>query len=134
MRLVLVGVSHRRAPVEVRERVALGREEAGELSRRLAAAGAEAVCLSTCNRTEIYLAEADAAAAAARAEQALAGGGVELLTALYHLHDEAAALHLFRVAAGLDSLVPGVVEILGQVLVAYESVAPGPCLYLLFRQ
>ena len=134
MRLVLVGVSHRQAPVEVRERVALAREEAGELSRRLAAAGAEAVCLSTCNRTEIYLAEADAAVAEARAEEALAGGGAELLTALYHLHDEAAALHLFRVAAGLDSLVPGEGEILGQVRAAYESGAPGPLLDRLFRQ
>ena len=57
MRLWLSGVSHHRAPVEVRERVALTLEQAGELARELAAPGGEAVVLSTCNRTEVYLAD-----------------------------------------------------------------------------
>nr|MBA3329956.1 glutamyl-tRNA reductase [Actinomycetota bacterium] len=57
-----------------------------------------------------------------------------LAPALYHLRDEAAALHLFRVAGGLDSLVPGEGEILGQVRSAYERGAPGPLLDHLFRQ
>jgi glutamyl-tRNA reductase len=129
MRLVLVGTSHRLAPVEVRERVALGRQDAAELARRLAADDAEAVCLSTCNRTEIYLAHADPEAAGARAAQAL-----EAMPELYRLHDEAAALHLFRVAAGLDSLVPGEGEILGQVRTAYEDGVAGPVLDRVFRQ
>ena len=129
MRLVLVGTSHRVAPVEVRERVALGREEAAELARRLAGEDAEAVCLSTCNRTELYLAHADPEIAEARAAAALAA-----TPELYRLADEAAALHLFRVAAGLDSLVPGEGEILGQVRTAYEDGATGPVLDRVFRQ
>ena len=132
MRLVLVGISHHRAPVEVRERVALTAGQAAELSRELAADGTEAVCLSTCNRTELYLAHEDAAAAERRAEGALFDS--ELAPALYRLRDEAAALHLFRVAAGLDSLVPGEGEILGQVRAAFEGGAGGPLLDRLFRQ
>ena len=129
MRLVLVGTSHRVAPVEVRERVALGREEAADLARQLAGDDAEAVCLSTCNRTEIYLAHADPEVAEARAETALSA-----MPELYRLTDEAAAVHLFRVAAGLDSLVPGEGEILGQVRSAYEDGATGPVLDRVFRQ
>jgi glutamyl-tRNA reductase len=129
MRLVLVGTSHRLAPVEVREQVALDREAAADLARRLAADDAEAVCLSTCNRTEIYLAHADTDEAEARAAQALAA-----TPELYRLHDDAAALHLFRVAAGLDSLVPGEGEILGQVRTAYEDGVAGPVLDRVFRQ
>jgi glutamyl-tRNA reductase len=129
MRVVLVGTSHRIAPVEVREQVALGREEAADLARRLAGDDAEAVCLSTCNRTELYIAHADPEIAEARAATALAA-----TPELYRLADEAAALHLFRVAAGLDSLVPGEGEILGQVRTAYEDGATGPVLDRLFRQ
>ncbi|HYZ18122.1 MAG TPA: hypothetical protein VE615_01135, partial [Gaiellaceae bacterium] len=113
MRLVLVGTSHRVAPVEVRERVALDRDAAAELAQRLAGEDAEVVCLSTCNRTELYVAHLDADEAETRAADALAA-----TPELYRLHDEAAALHLFRVAAGLDSLVPGEGEILGQVRTA----------------
>jgi glutamyl-tRNA reductase len=129
MNLVLVGTSHRLAPVEVRERVALDLEGASELARRLADGG-EAVCLSTCNRTELYLAHSDPEQAEANAVAALGEGEIEL----YRLRDEAAALHLFRVAAGLDSLVPGEGEILGQVREAYEAGSCGPVLDRLFRQ
>jgi glutamyl-tRNA reductase len=127
--LVLVGTSHRLAPVEVRERVALDLDGAAELARHLADGG-EAVCLSTCNRTEVYLAHRDPEVAERLAVDALAEGEIEL----YRLRDEAAALHLFRVAAGLDSLVPGEGEILGQVRAAYEAGACGPVLDRLFRQ
>jgi glutamyl-tRNA reductase len=126
--LVLVGTSHRLAPVEVREQVALGEKEAAETASMLATEGWEAVCLSTCNRTELYLAGDDADAAEQRAAATL-----DDLPALYRLHDHAAALHLFRVAAGLDSLVPGEGEILGQVRKAGEIGAPGPLLDRLFR-
>jgi glutamyl-tRNA reductase len=120
-RLLLVGVSHRVAPVEVRERVAFDRERAAAVAAELA----PAVCLSTCNRTELYL----------EAENAIRGR--ELLgelPGLYELADDAAALHLFRVAAGLDSLVPGEGEILGQVRAAYEAGSPGPLLDRVFSQ
>ncbi|MGE5690456.1 MAG: glutamyl-tRNA reductase [Pseudomonadota bacterium] len=132
MRLVLVGTSHHQAPVELRERVALDRANAARAASQLAAGGAEAVVLSTCNRTEAYVAHEDDAAAEAIA--ATLFPDPELTPALYRLRDEAAALHLFRVAAGLDSLVPGEGEILGQVRAAYEIGAPGPLLDHLFRQ
>jgi glutamyl-tRNA reductase len=129
MNLHLVGLSHHSAPVELRERVALTGDGAAGLARELA--DPEAVVLSTCNRTEIYVAAADVTAADAALER-LAGESLE--GALYRLTDEAAALHLFRVAAGLDSLVPGEGEILGQVRAAYEAGAAGPVLDHVFRQ
>src|SRR5438046_5256692 len=71
-------------------------------------------------------------------ERALAAleqlAGEPLEPVVYRLHDEAAAVHLFRVAAGLDSLVPGEGEILGQVRDAYEAAAAGPVLDRVFRQ
>ncbi|HEX2288383.1 MAG TPA: hypothetical protein VHH31_06475, partial [Gaiellaceae bacterium] len=66
MKLLLIGTSHRLAPVEVRERVAVDPDGAAALATRLAADG-EAVCLSTCNRTEIYLAASDPVEADRRA-------------------------------------------------------------------
>jgi glutamyl-tRNA reductase len=138
MRIVLVGTSHRLAPVEVRERVALGEREAAEVAARLAADGTEAVCLSTCNRTELYLASPDADEAESRAASVLSNLSSlpesELVPVLYRLRDHAAAIHLFRVAAGLDSLVPGEGEILGQVRTAAEIGAIGSVLDRLFRQ
>ncbi|MGH2934007.1 MAG: glutamyl-tRNA reductase [Gaiellaceae bacterium] len=123
--LVLVGTSHHHAPVELRERVAFDREQSRVLAEQLGAA----VCLSTCNRTELYLEAEDGDDAERRAAALLA----ELEPALYRLRDQAAALHLFRVAAGLDSLVPGEGEILGQVRTAYEAGTPGPLLDRVFR-
>ena len=131
MRLVVTGTSHHRAPVELRERVAFDGAHAGRLARELAGTGTEVVCLSTCNRTELYVAHPELAAAETLAAAPFAEAG--LANALYRLHDEAAAVHLFRVAAGLDSLVPGEGEILGQVRAAYEAGAPGPLLDRLFR-
>ncbi len=136
MRLLLVGTSHRLSPLEVRERVALDHDGEAALARRIGEGG-EAVCLSTCNRTELYLAAADTDAAGERATAALADlGGIprgELEPYLYRLEQDAAATHLFRVAAGLDSLVPGEGEIQGQVRSAYERGAVGPLLDRLFR-
>ena len=134
MKIVLVGVSHHRAPVELRERAALSGEQAAELASVLTGPSGEAVCLSTCNRTELYLADDAGVDAERRAEAALLALEADLGPALYRLHDEAAALHLFRVAAGLDSMVPGEGEILGQVRAAYEAGATGPILDRLFRQ
>jgi glutamyl-tRNA reductase len=134
MRLVLVGTSHHHAPVELRERVALKREQAQALAARLAESGVEAAVLSTCNRTELYLGADDAEAAERDAVAALAGLEPEVEAALYRLQDRAAAHHLFRVAAGLDSLVPGEGEILGQVRVAHELGTTGPLLDRVFRQ
>jgi glutamyl-tRNA reductase len=139
MSLLLVGISHRVAPVELRERVALSVEESAALARELAGADGEAVCLSTCNRTELYLVGDEALPdVAERAVASLADrSGLDearLHSVLYRLEDEAAGIHLFRVAAGLDSMVPGEGEILGQVRGAYEAGSPGPLLDRLFRQ
>jgi glutamyl-tRNA reductase len=133
MKLTLTGVSHHRAPIELRERVALDLDACAALAARL---DGEAVVLSTCNRTELYLVREDhAEELGVSTLTELAGDrGEELGAALYRLRDEAAALHLFRVAAGLDSLVPGEGEILGQVRSAFEAGSTGPFLDRLFRQ
>ena len=133
MKLTLVGVSHHNAPVELRERVALDPAAAAGLARRL---GPEAVVLSTCNRTELYLGREEHAEELAVATLAeLAGSAAEELeSALYRLRDEAAATRKRWSAAGLDSLVPGEGEILGQVRAAYEDGVTGSCLDHVFRQ
>ena len=133
MRLTLAGVSHHRAPIELRERVSLDLDACRELAQRL---DGEAIVLSTCNRTELYLVrdEHDAGLAVETLSELAGDRAADLAAALYRLHDEAAALHLFRVAAGLDSLVPGEGEILGQVRSAFEASSPGPFLDRLFRQ
>jgi glutamyl-tRNA reductase len=136
MRLALIGVSHHSAPVELRERVAMDLEGAARLARSLAI-DAEAVVLSTCNRTELYLATDEPLGLGDQAGEALrrlAGDDAEALEpVVYRLADESAALHLFRVAAGLDSLIPGEGEILGQVRSAYDAGAAGPLLDRVFR-
>jgi glutamyl-tRNA reductase len=127
LRLSVVGMSHRVAPIELRERVALSPARAAALAGELG----DAVCLSTCYRTEVYLADESDARVVATLEQ-IAEEPLE--SVVYRLHDEAAAVHLFRVAAGLDSLVPGEGEILGQVRAAFDASSPGPLLDRLFRQ
>jgi glutamyl-tRNA reductase len=142
MRLVLVGTSYQQAPVELRELLAYDSDLRRGSLERLGGDGSEAVVLSTCNRTEVYLAAEDLETAEARvyAElSALSGlAESELAPALYTVGDHAASLHLFRVAAGLDSMVPGEAQILGQVREAYsaarESATAGPILHRLFRQ
>jgi glutamyl-tRNA reductase len=126
--LTLVGVSHHSAPLEVRERVALAPEQAAQLARSLAADDGEAVCLSTCNRTELYVAGPGAE------ERAAAALGNQVEAAVYRRRDDEAARHLFRVAAGLDSRVRGETEIFGQVRAAYALGMPGPLLDRLFRE
>jgi glutamyl-tRNA reductase len=142
MRLVLVGTSYQKAPVELRELLAYDRALRRKALERLAADGSESAVLSTCNRTEAYLAAPDEEVAEERVYAELAAlSGLsesELAPALYMLTDQAAALHLFRVAAGLDSMVPGEAQILGQVREAYggarEAATAGPILHRLFRQ
>ena len=127
MTLSLVGISHHVAPVELRERVALPLERAASLARALG----DAVCLSTCNRTEVYLAGDDGGGPSSSLEEI---AGEPLRSVAYRMHDDAAALHLFRVSAGLDSLIPGESEILGQVRAAFDAASPGPLLDRVFRQ
>jgi glutamyl-tRNA reductase len=130
-RLLALGVSHHHAPLEVRERLYLQDGHAAELAQALG----EAVVLSTCNRTEIYLLGGDPDRAREELEQR---SGLELEGVLARWDDGEAVSHLFRVAAGLDSLVPGESQILGQVRDAYESArtrgATGALLNRLFEE
>ena len=125
MTLVVVGVSHRTAPLDVREALAFPRERIGEaLARAREEAGLEeAMILSTCNRVEVYgrAAEGVPAAAVARFLEGYHGRAVgDLAPFLYAASGEAAVRHAFRVAASLDSMVIGEPQILGQVKEAYE--------------
>jgi glutamyl-tRNA reductase len=142
MQLLLVGTSYQRAPVELRELLAYDPALRREALGRLAEDGVEAAVLSTCNRTEVYGVSAEPAELEERIYGELASlSGLshsELAPALYSVSDEAAAVHLFRVAAGLDSMVPGEAQILGQVREAYEvareTETTGATLHRLFRQ
>ncbi len=125
MHLILVGLSHHTAPLEVRERIGISRSMLPAALDRLANDGCvDAVLLSTCNRTEVYATAADPVAMGERIVACLADyRGVardEIDASLYLRTDADAARHLFRVAAGLDSLVVGEPEILGQVKDAYK--------------
>jgi glutamyl-tRNA reductase len=122
--LVQAGVSHRTAGLDVRERVHVAAGETGPLATALAEQGIEALVLSTCNRTELFLAGDDADRLEALARETLAAhSGLGLEDVLAVRRDDEAALHLFRVAAGLDSMLPGEAQILGQVREAYEDAA-----------
>ncbi len=124
--LLVIGVSHKTAPVELRERVALPEGRAVSVLRELMSADGidEAVALSTCNRTELYMVVGDDVGAESTALGILARqAGIrptELVSHLYSLRDVDAARHLFRVTAGLDAMIVGEAEIQGQVKRAYE--------------
>jgi glutamyl-tRNA reductase len=117
MTLHVIGISHHSAPLEVREKVAFAPDRQGEALASLASQPgvAEAVLVSTCNRTEIYCRSDDVAAAIAWLKAEAAHSGVNIDTHLYCHSGEAAVRHAFRVAAGLDSMVLGEPQILGQV-------------------
>jgi len=125
MHLLLVGLNHTTAPVEIRERLAFDQAEVGASVRKFASAAGlyEAALLSTCNRTELY-GTAISVHAQVRMVKSLcdaAGLAPEAVEPhLYRLRDSDAVEHLYRVAAGLDSLVVGEPQILGQVGSAYE--------------
>ncbi len=124
MRLLAVGISHRSAPVELREAVDFGRRglEPALTAFAARAISPEAVVLSTCNRAEIYsLSDSDASAGAiTRFFSEYHGIEPGRLAEHFYVHrGNDAARHLFRVACGLDSLVVGEPQILGQVKSAY---------------
>ena len=126
MRLIAVGLSHRTAPVELRERVDFSKAGVDAALASLASRGVarELVILSTCNRAEIYAA-ADTDATGEALERFFSEyHGVPHAQIAEHLYTRKgpdAARHLFRVAAGLDSLVVGEPQILGQVKTAYSA-------------
>lgn len=119
MRILLLGVNHRTVPLDVREAVSFSKPKVMEALPALKGIAGEAVVLSTCNRTEIYTTAFDAAKTAARLDRFLAdfhGLTLQSLSPyLVHTLDADAVRHLFRVASGLDSMIIGESEILGQV-------------------
>ncbi len=143
--ILTMGLNHTTAPISVREQVALAscsRDEALQrMDQAMAAAGfSESLILSTCNRTEVYAVAADRAAAErtlprlfGEHEAFQAAGGA----CLYNHADREAVAHLFAVASGIDSMIVGEFEILGQVRRAYlravENKTVGPVLHQLFK-
>ena len=141
--ILALGVSHKTAPLDLRERLSLTEGRAvGALGELTEAAGIhEAAAISTCNRTELYLVVSDPIEAESTALGVLTRKAeirpTELLGHLYSLRSSEAVRHLFRVTAGLDSMILGEAEIQGQVKRAYELAlvegATGPILNRLFR-
>jgi len=144
VQIALIGCNHRTAPVEFRERVAFTQEEALDAAAELRSRGIleEAVVLSTCNRSELYgvPGEAGVSATDAMEEFLTTFHGIpraELHGRIYRWTGTEAIRHLFRVAAGLDSMLLGEAEILGQLRAAYgqalEHGATGPVLNRAFQ-
>lgn len=147
MNLLTLGLNHTTAPLSLREKVAFPgdvlRDALADLRGHLRAMLPEAAILSTCNRTEIYCATPDpqdARDAIARwmAERNRIGAPSQLLEHLYVRPDDQAVRHAFRVASGLDSMVLGEPQILGQMKdaarVAQEADALGTHLHQLFQR
>ncbi len=125
MKIVVVGVSHHRVPLTVLERVSKARDLLSEDLRQLQPGITEGFVLATCHRVELYAVGADAA----RVERALRGvlgaragsESVRVQDAAYAYEGDAAVRHALRVAAGLDSMMPGEGEIQGQVRLALNQ-------------
>src|SRR5947199_5619207 len=144
MEIVLVGLNHRTAPVEVREKVSFTAEQARRAAEELRARGIleETLVLSTCNRSEVYgvppeFSHECAPGLSTFLSEFHSVRADVLSVSLYHHYDRDAVRHLFRVASGLDSMMLGEAEILGQVReayrIAYEHGATGPVLNRLFQ-
>ena len=141
--LISLGISHKTAPVEIRERVSLGERDAERLLRDLTAHDEvqEAVAISTCNRTELYLVSNDPVQAEADVLGRLATrAGIrptDLAHVVYTPRNCDAARQLYRVAAGLESMIVGEAEVQGQVRRAYDLAlaagTTGPLTNRLFR-
>jgi len=122
MTLALIGVNHKTAPIELRERIAISREDLPETTRALAAVPGVAECMivSTCNRVEILAAvESPSIDLASFLHRHFGLDPALLAPHLYQHRDQEAVRHLFRVAASLDSMVVGEPQILGQVKEAF---------------
>lgn len=136
MVLIVAGVNHKTAPIEVRERLAFSSAARSRFFDELRARASltEAALLSTCNRTETYLVDSEDPASVVR-ELYSAQLGADVSPFLYFQHDRDAASHLFRVTAGLDSMILGEAQIQGQVHDAWASSreATGTALNRLFQ-
>ena len=148
MNLLVVGISHRSAAVETLERLAVGPEAAADLARSLLRGGEvrEAVVLSTCNRVEVYATAGTFHGGLSAIVDELhrvwglneSEASLDFASCGYVRHGADAVAHAFRVAAGLDSMVAGEPQILGQLREAYETAREadqvGRHLHELFQQ
>jgi glutamyl-tRNA reductase len=131
--LLALGISHKTAPVALRERLAFSEGEASEFALLLTATAEvrEAVVISTCNRTEVYLVVGDPVRAESDVLGLLAGHAsirpTELAEAIYSPRNCDAARQLYRVTAGLESMIVGEAEIQGQVRRAHEAAMRSGC-------
>lgn len=140
--IVILGLSHRSAPLALREKLAVPADGLEPLLAELRALGGvtEVIVLSTCNRVEVYAAASDADRALDTLRAHLLGraGGPDAASHFYERVGSDAIRHLFRVAASLDSLVVGEPQILGQVKEAHGAAercgAAGPALGMLFQR
>ncbi len=123
MSLVVVGVSHRTAPVEVREKICFGKTEGRQALRSLRDTGlvSEAVMLSTCNRTELYLVDNSDDSISLVRELLTSRLGEDSSRYTYVHRDRDAARQLYSVASGIDSMILGEAQIHGQVRDAWEE-------------
>ncbi len=126
MQIIIVGLSHKTAPVSLREKVAARSQLELQLQELVALESvAEAVLLSTCNRFEVYFSCEEHEAATVAVQNWMAQSNsvelAELTPHLYTYREEAAINHGFRVASSLDSLVVGEAQILGQLKEAFQA-------------
>jgi glutamyl-tRNA reductase len=128
MHIVVVGLSHKTAPVEIREKLAIPESRLGEALTRLCSYPGvrEGMLLSTCNRVEVYAVVEDLEPGYSRIQEFLADAHMSLSSEqltphLYWQTGDRAISHLFRVASSLDSMVVGESQILGQLKDAFES-------------
>jgi glutamyl-tRNA reductase len=144
MEIVLIGLNHKTAPVELRERVSFSADQAQRAAEELRSRGvlSETLVLSTCNRSELYGVPPESSQDSARAMELFLATFHQidpsmLTSSLYRHRDHDAVRHLFRVASGLDSMLLGEAEILGQVREAYRIAldlgATGPVLNRMFQ-
>jgi len=122
MALIVAGVSYRTAPIEIRERLVVGQRDVAPLLAAFCerAVAREAVLLSTCNRTELYAVEGESDAAGAAWDLLSERLGTDVTPYGYLRRDREAVAHLYRVAAGMDSMILGEAQIHGQVRDAWE--------------
>ncbi len=129
MSLLVLGLDHRTAPVELRERLSVERDQLPEALEQLSEYVPQSVIVSTCNRTEVYTYDPEDIGLVGRVGDFLIGysgvPGPELERHIYQMWESDCVSHLFRVASGLESMIVGERQILGQVRAAFSVASQG---------
>ena len=129
MSLLVLGLDHRTAPVDLRERLSVERDQLPDALRQLSEYVPQSAILSTCNRTEVYVYDSDDIGLVGRVGDFMIGysgvPGPELERHVYQLWETDCVSHLFRVAGGLESMIVGERQILGQVRAGFSAASQG---------